>query len=168
MRIVPFEKIRARVVVLRDVRVMLSRDLAELYGVEHRALIQAVQRNRDRFPDDFMFRLKPAESVGLRSQIVISNVGRGGARYPPYAFTEQGVAMLSSVLKSARAVQVNIEIMRAFVSLRQFVIDNRELARQVAELRRSTDGQFKIVFEVLDQLTAPPKTPPRKAIGFAR
>jgi len=166
MRIVLFEKIRARVALLRDQRVMLSGDLAELYGVEHRALLQAVKRNRGSFPRDFMFRLNPGEVQSLRSQIVISNAGRGGARYAPCAFTEQGVAMLSSVLKSRRARQVNIGIMRVFVKMRQFVIDNEELARQVAELKRETDGRFKLVFDALAEIAVPPRTPPRRPIGF--
>lgn len=170
MRIVPFEKIRARVLVLRDVRVMLSGDLAELYGVEHRVLLQAMKRNRARFPDDFMFQLdwvEAEQAVRSRSQFVILKRG-ANVKFRPFAFTEQGVAMLSSVLKSARAIEVNIEIMRAFVSLRQFVIDNEALARQVAALKRSTEGRFKIVFDVLDRLTEPLKEPPRKPIGFRR
>lgn len=164
--IIPFEKIKRRVVIVRDQRVMLSHDLAELYGVETRALVQAVRRNAKRFPDDFMLRLSPAEAESLRSQFVISNVGRGGARYAPLAFTEQGVAMLSSVLKSPRAISVNIEIMRAFVSIRQFVIGNRELQRQLAELKRTTDGRFAVVFDAIEQLRPPRKTPPRRKIGF--
>lgn len=164
--IVPFERIKNRVMVMRDQRVMLSTDLAELYGVETRVLVQAVRRNLRRFPDDFMFQLTPNEAESLRSQIVISNVGRGGARYAPLAFTEQGVAMLSSVLKSQRAVAVNIEIMRAFVSLRQFVIGNRELQRQLTELKRTTDGRFALVFQALDDLRPPAKSPPRRRIGF--
>ena len=164
--IIPFERIRKRVVVLRDQRVILGHDLSELYGVEHRALVQAVQRNAERFPSDFMFRLTAEESSNLRSQIVISSSGHGGTRYAPLAFTEQGVAMLSSVLKSTRAVKVNIEIMRAFVSIRQFVIGNRELQRQLAELKRTTDGRFAVVFDAIEQLRPPRKTPPRRKIGF--
>ena len=164
--IIPFERIRKRVVLVRELRVMLSPDLAELYGVEHRVLWQAVRRNLDRFPADFMFRLTAEESANLKSQTVISSSGHGGARHAPLAFTEQGVAMLSSVLKSTRAVKVNIEIMRAFVSIRQFVIGNRELQRQLAELKRTTDGRFAVVFDALDQLRAPPKLPPRRKIGF--
>lgn len=151
---------------------MLSSELAALYRVEHRALIQAVSRNRSRFPDDFVFRLTAAESRSLRSQAVILDAGGGGRgrypKYPPYAFTEQGVAMLSSVLRSKRAADVNVEIMRTFVRIRQWVIGNGELARKVAELEKKYDGQLRVVFEALEQLMAPPKSPPRKPIGFTR
>jgi hypothetical protein len=150
MRLLHFERIRRRVRVVREPRVMLSTDLAELYGVEHRALFQAVQRNEARFPSDFMFRLTREEAQNLKSQSVISSSGHGGARHAPLAFTEQGVAMLSSVLKSPRAIAVNIEIMRAFVAVRQYMLGNRELSRQIAELRRTTDGRFAIVFDALE------------------
>jgi len=125
---------------------MLDAVLAELYGVETRSLVQAVQRNRERFPADFMFQLTAEEHEGLRSQVVISK-GRGGRRYPPYAFTEQGVAMLSSVLRSPRAVQVNIEIMRAFVRLREMLASHRDLARRLDELEQRYDAQFRAVFD---------------------
>ncbi len=143
---------------------ILSHELAALYEVEHGALMQAVKRNRSRFPADFLFQLTANETGGLKSQIVISNAGRGGSRHRRYAFTEQGVAMLSSVLRSKRAVAVNIEIMRAFVRLRQWLISNRELAKKVAELEASVDGRFRIVFQALEQLTDP--RPPGKLIGF--
>jgi phage regulator Rha-like protein len=144
---------------------MLDSDLAELYGVETRALVQAVGRNKDRFPEDFMFRLTKEEFSRLRSQIVTSNEGRGGRRYPPYAFTEQGVAMLSTVLRSARAVQVNIEIMRAFVRLRQLIASNAELSKRLDELEKKYDQQFKVVFDAIRQLMTPPD-PPRRRLGF--
>ena len=133
--------IEDRILLIRGQRVMLDADLAALYGVETGNLVRAVSRNRERFPPDFMFRLNSDEFEALRSQIVTSN-GRGGRRYLPYAFTEQGVAMLSSVLRSERAVQVNVEIMRAFVRLRQLVSTNAELARKMDELERKYDGQF--------------------------
>ena len=153
-----------RIVSLRGARVILSHELAALYEVAHGALMQAVKRNRARFPSDFLFQLSAAETVGLKSQSVISNVGRGGARHRRYAFTEQGVAMLSSVLRSPRAIAVNIEIMRAFVRLRQWLISNRELARRLAELEASVDGKFKIVFQALEQLTEAPRS--SRVIGF--
>jgi hypothetical protein len=138
---------------------MLDADLAPLYGVPTRALIQAVRRNPERFPADFMFRLATTEAAALRSQTVISNVGRGGRRYLPYAFTEQGVAMLSSVLRSQRAIRVNVEIMRAFVRLRRMLVSHDELAQKVATLERRYDGQFKVVFEAIRKLMAPPVAP---------
>lgn len=149
---------------LRGHRVMLDQDLAALYGVETRVLVQAVKRNVARFPEDFLFQLSPDEFARLRSQIVISN-GRGGRRTRPYAFTEQGVAMLSSVLKSPRAIQVNIEIMRAFVRLRHVLAGHKELARKLAELEQRYDGQFRVVFEAIQQLMAEEPKPKRR-IGF--
>ncbi|MBU6400642.1 MAG: ORF6N domain-containing protein [Verrucomicrobia bacterium] len=149
---------------IRKQRVMLSHDLARLYEVPAKALNQAVRRNRERFPDDFMFQLSPDESENLRSRIVTSSWG--GSRVRPYAFTEQGVAMLSSVLRSRRAVQVNIAIMRAFVRLREMLLTNADLARKLADLERKYDAQFKIVFEAIRQLMAPPPAPSKPEIGF--
>ena len=123
------------IVILRGHRVLLDEDLARLYGVETRALVQAVKRNPKRFPKDFMLQLNAAEWSALRSQIVISKTRRGGRRYAPYAFTEQGVAMLSSVLGSERAIAVNIEIMRAFVRMRQMLASNQELAKRLDQRR---------------------------------
>jgi hypothetical protein len=128
--ILPSERIERSILLIRGHKVMLDADLAELYGVETRALLQAVSRNQKRFPEDFMFQMSKEEYELLRSQIVISKKGRGGRRYLPYVFTEQGVAMLSSVLRSERAVQVNVEIMRAFVRLRRMLASNEELARK--------------------------------------
>ena len=162
--IIPIERIRNCIYLIRAQKVMLSTDLAELYGVEVRALVQAVKRNRQRFPDDFMFQLTGEEVEILKSQIVISSWG-GARRATPYAFTEQGVAMLSSVLHSPRAVKVNIEIMRAFVRLRQLLSTHADLARKLEELERKYDGQFKFVFEALRQLVTP-TAPIRKQIGF--
>jgi hypothetical protein len=154
-----------RIFLIRQQRVMLDYDLAALYGVETRALKQAVRRNSDRFPSDFMFELADNEVAAMVSQNVIPGLGKlGGAR--PMAFTEQGVAMLSSVLRSRRAVQVNIAIMRAFVRLREMLLTNAELARKLADLERKYDSQFKAVFDAIRQLMAPPPAPPKPEIGF--
>jgi len=144
----------------------MTSTLATLYQVETRALVQAVKRNLERFPKDFMFQLGADEVEALRSQSVISNKpGRGGRRYAPYAFTEQGVAMLSSVLKSPRAIAVNIEIMRAFVRLRMILASNKGLANRLDELEAKTDAKFKIVFEAIRELMTPPE-PKKRPIGF--
>ena len=181
---------------IRGEKVMLDSDLARLYGVEARALNQAVARNRKRFPADFMFQLTPEEyeplrsqtviskkggttddlsqsvmsslrrrDQRLRSQIVTSKKGRGGRRFRPYVFTEQGVAMLSSVLRSSRAVEVNIAIMRTFVQLRRLMDTNRDLARKIEALEKKYDEQFAVVFDAIKELIAPPE-PPKKQIGF--
>jgi ORF6N domain len=153
------------VLLLRGHRVLLDEALASLYGVEVKALNQAVRRNIERFPGDFMFQLTSEEARVLRSQTVTSNVGSGGRRYLPRAFTEQGVAMLSSVLRSRRAAQVNIEIMRAFVRLRQMMQDNGALSRKLAALESRYDAQFKTVFDAIRELMAPPANAKRR-IGF--
>jgi len=163
--VVPAERIERSILLIRGHKVMLDSDLADLYGVGTRALVQAVQRNRGRFPEDFMFQLTKEEFDHLKSQIVISSSGWGGRRYPPYAFTEQGVAMLSSVLRSQRAVQVNIEIMRAFVRLRQMLASHRDLARRLDEMEGRYDAQFKAVFDAIRQLMVPP-TQPKRRLGF--
>jgi hypothetical protein len=165
--LVPAERIEHAILVLRGQKVMLDSGLAALYEVPVKALNQAVKRNLDRFPEDFMFQLSQEEATSLRSQSVTSKAGRGGRRTEPYAFTEQGVAMLSSVLRSQRAVHVNIEIMRAFVRLRQMLQQNTELARKLAALERKYDGQFKMVFEAIRDLMTPAhKEKPR--IGFRK
>jgi hypothetical protein len=146
---------------------MLDSDLAELYGVPTKRLNEQVRRNLARFPADFMFQLTEAEAKSLRSQLATSNKGRGGRRYAPLVFTEQGVAMLSTVLNSERAIQVNIEIMRAFVRLREMIASNKELARRLNELEKKYDRQFKVVFDAIRELMAPTKTPIRR-IGFQR
>jgi hypothetical protein len=154
-----------RILLIRQQRVLLDYDLAALYGVETRALKQAVRRNRERFPEDFMFELADRELTDMVSQNVIPGMGKlGGAR--PMAFTEHGVAMLSSVLRSRRAVQVNIAIMRAFVRLRGMLLTNAELARKLADLEQKYDAQFKVVFDAIRQLMAPPPAPPKPEIGF--
>jgi len=144
---------------------MLDADLGELYGVTTKVFNQAIQRNMDRFPEDFMFRLTEEEYSSLRSQFVTSKTGRGGRRYLPYAFTEQGVAMLSGVLNSRRAVQVNIAIMRAFVRMRRMLVSHEELSRKVDALEGKYDSQFRVVFDAIRALMEPPK-PPRRRIGF--
>lgn len=143
---------------------MLDADLAVLYGVETKALVQAVKRNAARFPADFMFQLDAEELEILRSQTVTSS-SWGGRRYPPYAFTEQGVAMLSSVLKSPRAIAVNIEIMRTFVRLREMLATHADLARKLAALEKKYDSQFRMVFDAIRELMTPPEKPKRR-IGF--
>lgn len=152
-----------RILVVRGQKVLLGGDLAELYGVEHRALMQAVNRNINRFPDDFMFQVSEQEWANLKSQFVTSSWG--GIRKLPYAFTEQGVAMLSSVLRSERAVQVNIEIMRAFVRLRQVLSEHKELALRFDALEERYDENFKIVFDAIRELMAPPAQK-KRGIGF--
>lgn len=142
---------------------MLSSDLARLYGVEPRVLIQAVKRNLERFPEDFMFQLDGDEWANLKSQNVISSWG--GARTAPHAFTEQGIAMLSSVLRSPEAVQVNIEIMRAFVRLRRILAEHKDIAQRLDDLENRYDQQFKVVFDAIRQLMTPPQET-KRPIGF--
>jgi hypothetical protein len=161
------ERIEGHIFLIRGQKVMLSPHLAELYAVEPRVLVQAVKRNQERFPPDFMFQLTEQEFANLKSQFVTSSWG-GLRRATPYAFTEQGLAMLSSVLRSPRAVQVNIEIMRAFVRLRRMLGSNEELARKLAALERKYDSQFKTVFDAIRQLMAPQPPPKRQQIGFKR
>ena len=143
---------------------MLSTHLAELYEVEPRVLVQAVKRNIERFPPDFIFQLSKVEFQNLKSQIVTSNWG-GLRRAAPYAFTEQGVAMLSSVLNSRRAVQVNIEIMRAFLRLRDLMATHKDLVRRLDKMEKKYDAQFRLVFDAIRELMAPP-TPKKRKIGF--
>ena len=174
--------IQSRILSLRSQRVMLDADLAQLYDVETRAVVQAVKRNAQRFPADFMFQLSPEEWDSLRSQTVISNAagpGRGGRRTAPYAFTEQGVAMLSTVLSSERAVAVNIEIMRTFVRVRELANTHHDVAKRLAEIElkteslelqhdtfsRNTRNQLREVFEAIRALTVPPDSP-KRPIGF--
>jgi phage regulator Rha-like protein len=151
---------------------MLDEDLADLYGVETKRLVEQVKRNIERFPEGFMFQLDRSEASALRSQIATSNVGRGGRRYAPYVFTEQGVAMLSGVLRSKRAVAVNIEIMRAFVELRRAVASHTAFEKRLEELERETtarlgrhDRQLNQIFERLRQLISPPPRP-KRPVGF--
>jgi len=151
---------------VRKHKVMLDEDLARLYGTETGALVRAVQRNRERFPADFMFQLSEQEAISLRCQIGISKSGRGGRRYLPYVFTEQGIAMLSGVLKSPRAVAVNIEIMRAFVRLRSLIESHAELAEKLNTLERRYDHHFKVVFDAIREIMNPAQPPKKRRIGF--
>lgn len=175
MSLVPAGRIEQAILLIRGEKVILDVTIARLYGVPVKRLNEAVKRNGDRFPPDFMFQLTKEEfdrlsargTVRLRSQFATSNVkqGRGGRRFAPYAFTEQGVAMLSSVLRSKRAIQVNVEIMRAFVRLRQILASHVDLARKLAALERKYDTQFKVVFDAIRELMAPaPRR--RQPIGF--
>lgn len=171
--------ISRHILLLREQRVMLDAELAALYGVETKVLVQAIKRNIERFPTDFMFQLSAEEFANLRSQFVTSSSGYGGRRYAPYAFTEQGVAMLSSVLNSPRAIAINIEIMRAFVQVRATLATHQDLAKQLSELQdkteslamshetfsRNTRNQLKQVFETLRELMTPPE-PNKRPIGF--
>lgn len=172
------DSIARRIMVVRDQRVMIDSDLAGLYGVETRVLVQAVKRNLDRFPIDFMFQLTPEEVANLRSQSVISSWG--GRRYPPFAFTEQGVAMLSSVLNSPQAIAVNIEVVRIFVRLRGVLSSSKELSAKLEALERRTEvlalqhdsfaqntrAQLKQVFDAIRSLMAPVEPPKKRSIGF--
>ena len=173
MELIPEERIEKAILLIRGQNVMLDKDLASLYGVQVKVLNQAVKRNLARFPADFMFQLTPEEGDALRSQSVTLEPGRGKHRkYLPYAFTEQGVAMLSSVLNSDRAIEVNIAIMRAFVRLREILSTHKDLARKLDELERKLgehDQKFQVVFEAIRQLMAPtPTTQEKRRIGFAR
>lgn len=162
--LVPAEVIERRIFLIRGEKVMIDRDLAALYGVPTKALNQAVRRNKDRFPDNFMFQL----TKGERDEVVTNCDHLADLRFSynmPYAFTEQGVAMLSSVLRSKRAIQVNIQIMNTFVQLRKMLADNKVLARKLDELERKYDAQFKVVFDTLRQLITPP-SPQKRPIGF--
>ena len=161
----PTERIERSIFPIRGHKVLLDVHLAALYGVRTKRLNEQVRRNRSRFPEDFMFQLTSEEAASLRSQFATSNKGRGGRRYAPYAFTEQGVAMLSTVLNSERAIQVNIEIMRAFVRLRRMLASNAQMARKLVDLESKYDAQFKVVFDAIRQLMAPPE-PKKKKIGF--
>jgi len=166
--IMPAERIERIIYLIRGEKVMLDSDLAELYGVETKILNKAVKRNLERFPKDFMFQLNYQEVARLRFQNGTSKTGRGGSRYLPYVFTEQGVAMLSGVLTSPRAVKVNVEIMRAFVRLREVMASSKEFARRMEELERriaSHDENIRTLFQAIRQLMAAPEKQPKK-IGF--
>jgi len=164
--LIPAEVIERRIFLIRSHKVMLDGDLAELYGVTTFNLNKAVKRNRGRFPSDFMFQLSPHEAMALRFQIGMSKPsGSGGRRYLPYAFTEQGVAMLSSVLRSKRAVQVNIAIMRTFVRLRYLLASHKNLAAKLESMEKKYDKQFMAIFEIIRRLTQT-DPPPRGTFGF--
>ena len=162
--LIPKDRIEKSIYLIRGQKVMFDTDLANLYEVQTGALNRAVKRNQERFPEDFCFQLNEKESESLRCQIGISK-GKGGRRYSPYVFTEQGVAMLSSVLKSKKAVLVNVQIIRTFVELREMLISNRELGRKLAHLEKKYDHKFKVVFDFIDELMLPP-VKQTKQIGF--
>jgi len=163
-KLVSAEVIAAKILTVRGKRVMLDRDLAKLYEVDTRQLTRQVRRNIDRFPGDFMFQLIKDELQNLMCQIGTSSWG--GTRKLPYAFTEQGVAMLSGVLYSKRAIQVNIQIMRAFIQLKRMLLTNADLRRKIEEMERKYDKQFAIVFRAIKQLLEPPPAKEKKIIGF--
>ncbi len=163
--LVSVDRIRQAIFLLRGQKVILDRDLAVPYGVPTKALKQAVKRNIGRFPEDFMFVLTPEEFAEWRSQFVTSKADRMGLRHPPMAFTEQGIAMLSSVLNSERAIRVNVEIMRAFVRLRELIAANRDLARRLDHLEKKYDAQFRVVFDAIRELMTPARLQ-RRRIGF--
>ena len=159
--------IERSILLVRGEKVILDYMLAAMYGVPTKVLVQAVRRNPHRFPSDFMYQLLPQEVSILRSQFVTSS-SWGGRRRRPYAFTEQGVAMLSSVLRSDRAVQVNVEIMRAFVRLRRLLASHADLSRKLDELEKRYDSQFRVVFDAIRELMAPSVVPNERRIGFGR
>jgi hypothetical protein len=163
--IVPTALINHKIFFVRSTRVMLDADLAQLYGVATKNLNKAVKRNASRFPSDFMFQLSSKDLQSLRFQFGTSKPGRGGRRFAPYAFTEQGVAMLSSVLRSARAVQVNVAIMRTFVRLREMLATHEELRRKIDVMEKRYDARFQAVFETIRQMLETP-IPAKKPIGF--
>ncbi len=164
--LVSVDLIERRIYLIRGHKVMLDSELAELYQVPTKVFNQAVSRNPNRFPEDFMFQLTPEEDKLLRSQFVTSKTGRGGRRYRAYVFTEQGVSMLSSVLNSERAVQVNIAIMRAFVRLREMMASNKGLAAKLDALEKKYDTQFGVVFQAIRRLMQPTRYPESRRIGF--
>ncbi len=166
MNLIPQVIVERKIFLIRGRRVMLDRDLAELYGVETRVLNQAVKRNLNRFPEDFMFQLTQAEMENWKSQIVMSNKDKMGLRRAPYAFTENGVAMLSSVLSSERAVEVNIQIMRTFTRLREMLLTHKDLQRKIEDMEKKYDHQFKIVFDAIKQLITHEEPKKKKPIGF--
>ena len=163
--LLPMERITSKIYLIRGQKVMLDRDLAELYGVETRRLKEQVRRNLERFPEDFMFELTQEELIDWRSQFATSNQDIMGLRIKPFAFTEHGVLMLSSVLKSPKAVQVNIQIMRAFINLRKMLSTHEELKKKIEEMEGKYDRQFQIVFEAIRQLLET-EAKPKKQIGF--
>jgi hypothetical protein len=162
---IPDERIINRIFLMRGKKVMIDRDLAELYGVETRALNQAVRRNKERFPDDFMFQLNKREMELWKSQIVISNTEKMGLRKAPLVFTEQGVAMLSSVLKSKRAIMVNVQIMRTFTKLREILLTHKDLREKIEAMEKNYDAKFKAVFQAIAELVKEDEVE-RRQIGF--
>jgi len=178
--VIPAERIENRILLLRGQKVLLDADLAALYGVTTKRLNEQVRRNRERFPEDFMFQMSAAEFEALRSQSATSNVGRGGRRYAPYVFTEHGAIMAANVLNSPRALEVSIYVVRAFVRLRETLAAHKDLAAKLAVLEQKTEAlafkhdtlaantraQLRQVFEAIRQLMTPPEPPKRRPIGF--
>ena len=165
--VIPSERIVSKIYIIRNKKIMIDRDLADLYGVGTRALNQAVKRNKERFPEDFMFQLNKEEMKNWMSQIVISKSEKMGLRKLPLVFTEQGVAMLSSVLKSKRAVSVNIQIIRTFTKIRELLATNEALQRKIMEMENKYDGKIKKIFDILGLLLADENNP-KKKIGFTK
>ena len=167
-QIIPMVIVEQKIYLIRGHKVMLDQDLAGMYGVEVKRLNEQVRRNLKRFPPDFMFELTYQEFMDLKSQIATSSVAHGGRRKEPLVFTEQGVAMLSGILNSDRAIEVNILIMRAFVKLREMISSNKDLSRRLDDLENKYDSQFKLVFDAIRQLMAPADPPKKQKIGFGR
>jgi hypothetical protein len=165
MSIMTIEQIEKSIHLMRGHRIMLDSDLAKIFGVTTKQLNQAVKRNLTRFPEDFMFQVTEIERESLRSQSVTSNVGRGGRRYLPFAFTEHGTLMLANILKSTTAIRSSIQVVRAFIRLRQMMISHNDLGRKLNELERKYDTQFKVVFDAIKQIMMPHKSSSRR-IGF--
>jgi hypothetical protein len=165
-QLIPVEFIERRIFLIRGHKVMLDTDLAELYGVTTRRLNEQIRRNRDRFPEDFAFVLTPKEFANLKSHFATSSSGWGGRRKLPYAFTEHGAVMAANVLSSPTAVRASIQVVRAFVRLREIIATHKDLARKLEEMEKKYDRQFKVVFDAIRQLMEPPPLPPGRRIGF--
>jgi hypothetical protein len=162
--LIPVERIENKILLLRGHKIILAHDLSELYGVETKRLLEQVKRNTKRFPEDFMFQLTRQELTNLRSQIATSRWG--GTRYLPYAFTEHGALMAANVLNSPKAVEVSVQVTRAFVKLREMAVSHKELSRKLKDLEAKYDKQFDVVFDAIRQLMEPPPVPPKRKIGF--
>lgn len=163
---IPIERIEHTILWIRGHKVMLDTDLAELYGVTTKRFNEQVKRNKERFPEDFMFQLTKEEAGFLRSQIATSNKGRGGRRYLPYAFTEHGAIMVANVLNSTRAIQASIQVVRAFVRMRQLLASQKGLMQKILDMEKKYDRQFKVVFDAIRALMAPPDSGVKRLIGF--
>ena len=164
--IIPVERIEHAIIVIRGKKVMLDGNLADIYGIETKGLIRAVKRNLERFPEDFMFQLTKEEFESLRYQFGTSKTGRGGRRYLPYVFTEHGAVMLASVLNSPVAINASVQVVRAFVKLRQLLVTHTELARKINSLEKKYDSQFAVVFKAIKELMQPQAKEKEKKIGF--
>lgn len=165
-KIIPIEQIENKILLIRGQKVMLDSDLADLYGVKTGRLNEQVRRNRERFPEDFMFQLTKEETVALRSQFAISKGQRGGRRYAPFVFTEHGAIMAASVLNTRRAIEVSVFVVRAFIKLREVLATHKELARKLEEMEKKYDAQFKVVFDAIRELMSPPTKKQIRKLGF--